>query len=587
MDVERQKITSSKEPADNGSEASTLRALSSDLDNPHNLTSSSKIALTAFVDLALFEDLWYMVCARVRELYSDLNVRFQSGFITAETVLHNYGSETTSFAPWRARDMVTLLQEKWSILMDKHVVGTLDHAVRTRSYNLLVGPVMLKYEMKDFQDEGEHVLQELGDDNHSPENDMITADDVAGLENINQMPIADFVMRVWWKVGPIVEKESIEEKHNQQLRMMARLHVRRRMHFNDIAEEALPTCSKTDGNMPIGVIGCECTADCHCKTVCDSDPWDHCFCKSNPLFLHYLQQNDTESLVRDLLARTQGQVIGEDYLFDAPSNDVAQLQVATAALGYGEDMVEASAELRSAIESMQDDFVARRLEDEGTRVPKTPIKQKKAKDVYPLDYYNEVSYLGEPSLGQRHQNCPTYAPPTPPMSRESRSKNFIPDDESKIEPLQPAPLQWRKSSSASSSIAKEKQSILAQDFSQIPVPSTVNNGASPTVSPQRSMKNQRYVLAGGNTPFEFRPEVAWTLNAPIVEGLTADKEQFFNALSSTLVKESQQPGVEKLETSPSQLSVDSFDNKDGTGRKRRFNGFKGEVRKLFRKGNSQ
>ena len=525
-----------------------------------------------------------MVCARIRELYSDLNVRFQSGFINAETVLHNYGSETTSFAPWRAKDMVTLLQEKWSILMDKHLVGTLDHAVRQRNYELLIGPVILKYEMKDCQTEGEYVLQDVCEKSLNPESDMITADDVAGLENINQMPIADFVMRVWWKVGPTVESESIEEKRDQQLRMLARLQVRRRKHFNDLAEEALPNCAKTDGDTLIGVIGCECNPGCHCKTICGSDPWDHCFCKSNPLFLQYLQQNDTENLVRDLLAKTQGQVTGKEYLFDAPSNEIAQLQVATAALGYDNNMVEASAGLRSAIENMQDDYVARKLEDEGTRVPKTPMKQKKAKDVYPLDYYNEVNFTGEVSFGGTHQKRTAYAPPTPPMSREPKLNKFIPSGESMDDPLQPAPLRWRKSSS---SILREETSFASGKGCQVPQPAATSNEISPTVSPQRSLQNRRYVLAGGNTPFEFRPEVSWTMKPPLVEGLTADKEQLFKALSQNLAKETPPANIVKLETSPSQSSTDSFDNKDGSGRKRIFVGIKGEVRKLFRKGNSQ
>ena len=552
------------------------------------MVPNTRIASTALVDLALFEDLWYMICARVRELYSDLNVRFQNGFITNETVLHNFGSEGTSFGLWRTKDMVNLLQEHWLILMDKHLVGTLDHAVRKRNYELLIATLNPKHFSEADQTKETSEPQGSCETKLSPGNDMITAEDVAGLENINQMPIADFVMRVWWKVGPIVEKESIEEKRNEQLRMIARSQVKRRKQFNDLAEEALPNCVKLDDGTIVGSMGCECNLDCHCKSICDSDPWDHCFCKSNPLFLQYLQQNDTENLVRDLLAKTCGQLSGTEHLFDAPSNSVAQLQVATAALGYERNMVQASTVLRSAIENMQDDFVARKLEVEGTRVPKTPIKQKKVKDIYPLDFYNEPELFTRPSSSAQIENT-YYAPLTPPTSREFRRSKFIPSDKIVDFPHQPVPLIWRKSSISNS---KTEPTTTSVRDCQTPENSAPSYKASPAITPPNALQTRRYVLAGGNTPFEFRPEVSWTMKPPATEGFRADKEQLFNVLSTTSTTDSfsadaEKSRLNKVETSPSQSSIDSFDNKDSFGRKRIFVGLKGEVRKLFRKGSNQ
>lgn len=550
--------------------------------------SKTKIASTALVDLALFEDLWYMVCARVRELYNDLTVRFENGFITAETVLHNFGSEGTSFGLWRSKDMVNLLQEHWSILMDKHLVGTLDYAVRSRNFELELTTLNPKHFLQVAHSEELASFQEKTETELFPKGNMITVDDVPGLENINQMPIADFVMRVWWKVGPTVEKESIEDKRNERLRMIARSQVKRRDQFNDLAEEALPSYVKLGNGIFIGALSCECSSDCHCKSICTSDPWDHCFCKSNPLFLQYLQQNDTENLVRDLLAKSCGRFIGTEYLFDAPSNSVAQLQVATAAFNYEENMIKASEGLRSAIGDMQDAYVARKLEDQGACMPKTPVKQKKVKDVYPLDFYNEIEYFARIPSSARKENT-NCAPSTPPVSREFRTNKFIPSEKIKDAPLQPAPLIWRKSSTMNPESESNTTSIKGRQTTE---DSASGNVASSATSSPHPLQNRRYVLAGGNTPIEFRPEVSWTMKPPSVEGFKVTKEQLLSALSrnptmASFPCDSEKSGSKKAKTSPSQSSIDSFDNKDSFGKKRIVVGLRGEVRKLFRRGNNQ
>ena len=588
IEVERQKKNHAEEKTGFVYDATNLSTSLTAKDQSFPVMPGTRIASTALVNLALFEDLWYMVCARVRELYDDLNVRFQNGFIAAETVLHNFGSGGTSFGVWRSRDMVNLLQEHWLILMDKHLVGTLDHAVRNRNYEFMLATSNSKYSLEVSQPEEIDELEQRYETVLSSKDDRHTADKIPGLDDINHMSIADFVMRVWWKVEPTVEKESIEGKRNERLRMMARSQVKRRKSFNDLAEEALPNCIRLDNGMLVGALSCECSLNCHCKSICNFDPWDHCFCKSNPLFLQYLQQSDTENLVRDLLTKSYGQLSSTEHLFDAPSNSVAQLQVATAAFGYEENMIEASAGLRSAIENMQEAYVARKLEDEGTHMPKTPVKQKKVKDVYPLDFYNETKFFTRPS-GSANKEKTHCTPPTPPMSRVYRTNKFIPSDKIVDAPLQLAPLARQKSSTTNFKCESNTTSIKGR---KTPEDFASDQEASPAVTPPNPLPNRRYVLAGGNTPLEFRPEVSWPMKPPPVGGIRADKEQLFSALSrpSTIISflgDAEKSGMKTARPSPSQSSIDSFDNKDNFGRKRIFIGLRGEVRKLFRRGSNQ
>ena len=81
-------------------------------------------------DLADYEDVFYATCAKTCELHESLAIRFESGFITPDVILHERGENLLSYAPFTAWEVLKYLEVTWSILLDPRLLVALDNAIR-------------------------------------------------------------------------------------------------------------------------------------------------------------------------------------------------------------------------------------------------------------------------------------------------------------------------------------------------------------------------------------------------------------------------------------------------------------------------
>lgn len=84
-----------------------------------------------------FEDLYYFLACKTRSLYSDLQLRFSSNFITMDNILHYRGSSSYAQSPCTVRDIRNFLRAVWFHLLHPIILRSIEEALHHRKYQAL------------------------------------------------------------------------------------------------------------------------------------------------------------------------------------------------------------------------------------------------------------------------------------------------------------------------------------------------------------------------------------------------------------------------------------------------------------------
>ena len=544
-------------------------------------------------NLADYEDVFYATCAKTRELHESLAIRFESGFITSDTVLHERGESLLSHAPFTAWEMLKYLEVTWSILLDPRLVVALDNAVRRdrvrHSQGITFDP---NFDPNNNTPEftahlRQSVINRLGKGRSLPE------DALTGLMDVTKMSPGHVNALLWEKYRPLIaEEQCLKENENLlRARQAAEAKVARfasmsaeehRARALAIIEGRSVTPAPTDVDiksllyplrpiygegltMPNSVVipstNCDCVLGCICKTSCFTEPDEPCLCKRSSVFRQQVEQTRTASTVRDIMSRNYGKPLGDDILLDAPTNEVAQLQVAAAASDFHPMFDDALGEVQSVIEGMETDYVERKLVASGMKspaLPTTPVKPgKKAKDPYPLDFYSSPhtfthskvfdSGYGARSVSAGNLLKPVYAAPyhresqgssiySSPMSPPTTNVQYPRAGKmSNIERLPPPPFCPERSKTEPPPAPKRlftDPAFTQMFYEHLHEESKFTESNLPPMRIANSvpMQDRIWYSAGGNKGTNDRIEVQWGVPAPMAKTFSYPAKEFIAML---------------------------------------------------------
>ena len=515
------------------------------------------------VELAEFENLWYITCAKIRNLYNELKIGIEGRVIELNSLLHDCGKYAVSSGPWRAQNMVGLLRDVWAILTNECLVGTLDEAVRKKKFGLAYKRLPSS---SDYPIYGRNGMILMRSHNHgsylSNIVNSITPDDIVGLTDLNKSSTSEFVANIFRSVGFLMQDKSRKEAGLRHYRSHARI----RINGNCCDEDYSGSASEEDKSFICSYIAnglkCECNSNCYCRRVCNSDPWDQCLCKSNFLFFKFLQQRKGKGSVREYTARN-----GENYVSDAHMRAAAQMPWTEEAPERQTDTTEDAMNL-----------------DEQTDIAKVngnvhmPIKIQGHQNI---NAYDEKRLDMSPSrcCGIAVKDFVSQTNYVEEMRYENHTTNKIPICRN---------MNVQQSKTPSSSSLKAQQCSAAKFSGEPQIPPSVSPLQPSPGAPRGSPLQRRgYVLAGGDIPFEHRPKFFFDTQPALVSGLTANKEDFLNSIPQVPNSEIKSDTVGNdsvIGSMSSRFSNDSYDNRDTFGKRRILQGIKG-VRKFLRLGN--
>ncbi|KAI9692137.1 MAG: hypothetical protein M1822_006367 [Bathelium mastoideum] len=206
-------------------------------------TPSFATARSDFMRLWDFEDLFYLIGAKIRALYDDLKLRLANFDGLRHVVLHNHGySCDDTDEPCTYMDMALFLALQWTALQDPRLVKALDLYLRAQHLGfdpLAIGTRVRKPSRKTLRATG-------------------------GLANTNALPVAGVIALLWTKTEAQLDREQAEEARWVAARLQQQ--------------------QEQGGERPVS---CACAADatCACRALCATQPELDCLCRVCPAFL--------------------------------------------------------------------------------------------------------------------------------------------------------------------------------------------------------------------------------------------------------------------------------------------------------------
>lgn len=522
---------------------------------PHHTSGSSNSARTVpvtYAALTEFECLYYMTCVKVSQLYRNLQTRFVSGFLKLSHTLHERGEDPrdNTFAPFSMGDMAELLRIKWTMLMNPMLVATLDAAIRALPEDERIPRAK---SMRMFREDE-------------------TYDEALGLANVNKKPEVSIFKMVGSKHESELKAEVEEDNNRALVRAVTRaavdfprlpgMHAGQQSHDSDQVHSA-----PSDG--------CACEDNCVCRSRCLSQILKTCLCKTSPLCRQLRYQSEIDKAINQLQEEAYGQQVGEQYLLNAPTNGMAQLQIATWGSGCNPSLVQANLGVQQALADMEIEFVHDKLISQGVTPPKAPFKtsEKKTKDPYPLGLYEPIDPPKRNSQGNGttsktdptvhsstapRQSSPnilgTPFPSPPPTKHKSHTTNSTASYYKELLDLAPHPTKLSD---------KFLQEQVMYAVAPLNIPAKHGSAASSRVPFEQDMyfptmdtspprhtsfvrptNMRRYVSAGGPGQLHEREQIEWNYSAPTNEQTwTVSKATFDAALDAMMATCETVPGV--------------------------------------------
>ncbi|KAF2837837.1 hypothetical protein M501DRAFT_1017607 [Patellaria atrata CBS 101060] len=144
------------------------------------------------ISLAEFQDLYIVVCVKLREMYRDLQLRLKNGFLEKTAAItsseQNFMKE---YEDMTVDDLVTMIRVSWRNMMEPGLVLALDIALKEKQHTL-TGALY---------------------------------PDCRGLPDINHLPPASLVAEIWHKHGAAVKAEIEEEERMSANEAKMALHM--------------------------------------------------------------------------------------------------------------------------------------------------------------------------------------------------------------------------------------------------------------------------------------------------------------------------------------------------------------------------
>ncbi|KIW08852.1 uncharacterized protein PV09_00777 [Verruconis gallopava] len=142
-----------------------------------------------------FEDLYYFLACKTRTLYSDLQLRFVSDFITMDTVLHRRGGSSYAHAACTVRDFRNFLRAVWFHLLHPVIVRTIEASINHRKYQVLkANPLLPSWNLENTTQEERDSIQKYEKGLNLDASTMSTL--FGRLEDVSALSIPALLMKV-------------------------------------------------------------------------------------------------------------------------------------------------------------------------------------------------------------------------------------------------------------------------------------------------------------------------------------------------------------------------------------------------------
>jgi len=237
---------------------------------------------TRFVDLHDFEDLYYVTCITLSDLYYDVQSRHLSGFLPMTTVIHNGGANGTSQGAFLFKDFAADLHDKWQKLMDPKLVSALNMAVMKHNYRRLIQePLLPDHDPSDWRPEHDLILKANLQRRYLI--DPRQLQDACMLHDMSTTNPVELVDRIYKKhrimhyaaaaAAATAQGEEINNKQDQQQEQ-----PKQRERSRKRAELGLNVDGSLDYTYPATAppcklsFFCDCQDACHCRPVCIVSP---------------------------------------------------------------------------------------------------------------------------------------------------------------------------------------------------------------------------------------------------------------------------------------------------------------------------
>jgi hypothetical protein len=263
--------------------------------NPPATTPTSLTSSTAtLIDLDLaslpdvshedFENLYYVVVCKIKELYYDLQVRFACGFISLDHILHNRGSDSrTKDTPCTVRSFRNFVLLAWHLLHDGTFRYLMDEAIKNRKIAIINATLLLPpLELITPPHSAKDPVQRLSMDTpvmrcttrglQSVENSTVLLDSI-----VKKYTLGSYEYPVSSPLAPIKRLKTLVEAPETELAVIMENKE------NQAKDRQSQVRFDNYGNI-LSALPCVCTKDCDCMLICSKFP-DTCVCqyRCNPL----------------------------------------------------------------------------------------------------------------------------------------------------------------------------------------------------------------------------------------------------------------------------------------------------------------
>ncbi|KXT18945.1 hypothetical protein AC579_8749 [Pseudocercospora musae] len=447
------------------------------------------------IGLYYFECLYYAIIHDIRRLQVNVEEHL-SKHPDSTLQLHSHGRDCErSNDPFTMTDLAEQLEEFWVLLTDHRLLGPLESRTRIRFQADTSGVDLSKAEA-----ESEFIEQF----NAKPETEQkrVLARS-QGMHDAASMSTQKIYDLLWTRFAPVIQKgfpdlnievwihnrESLQQQQQsqqseftpvvqsglarlerQQQPAQAETSVQERQQQPAQVETNAQAPADEEEDCALQYPPCTCSDGCHCRVACEYGVGE-CQCQFRR---RYPAPEQTSR-----------------NIFDAPTNEIAQLQVATAAIGRGRP------HMRQAVQFLTDATHRRRglSRPEPYRGRSTTIENlhnvpegltslhpaRSIKDIYPLDLYNK-----EPGGRFPPFHVTTTAPQPRPLNCTGQATQSFPGDFRLISPPE----------------LTEADLLPPLPFNS-PPPAT----------------KQRYVIAGGPEPLSQRKSIDWSMPKVNDEGV--------------------------------------------------------------------
>ena len=268
-----------------------------------------------------WQTLYYAIIAEIRQIYGDIQQRFESEMRNGQLILHAHGWDGEHMCtPFTVLEFASWLEHVWRSLMNPGLVGRLENAVRMQNFTL--------DHCEEFGVQASHGHIHGKWHDLSPRQLEIELDESEGMMDVHEMSPDDVWKTLWITYAPIIQLSCEVELQKEIVFTTRRAEIIESLLTEDSPEPEELEEDETDDD---GEALCIRTLGCKCRTVC-RDVASNCACAKGRNQVKALiedQQKIHDTVHCDHAEENRGPL--PNHMLGAVTNDMAQLQIAAMA----------------------------------------------------------------------------------------------------------------------------------------------------------------------------------------------------------------------------------------------------------------